>query len=926
MLRILLLALALALPGVSVAADESDDDGVAQGSEAKDAKKPRRLAPRSAVAKPDPRVVDTLKPSDSKGDSAKGDDSKGKPKATGEESDEPWQGDADSTANTGTDDPGKAAKPPIQPLPTDIRVNLDYDNVDIKDVIKDFSRKTGRNFLIDPKISGKITVHAPLAVPMQDAYEVFIAILDANRYATVVEADYRTDDPDWKRLGLTKPRWKRGDPLITRILPAADAKSEPLKLYKGSYMPKTSGLVTRLVSLDNISADEVSSIIQKWVSSSGDLISYAPTNTLIITDSANNIVRMLDLISELDISAPRQKLEVIEIQFAEATRVIEIIREIYGEDGTAQQKKKPTKASTRRSSKKGKTAAPKSVSSTSVGSQTSFISKMIADERTNSILLLATEKSLTEIRSLIERIDYETDPAARADIHVMYLEHQKAEELSQTLNNLTQQSNQRTQTNTRSNRASSRNNAAGNNERASASNTRTGQPGTLGGNFQDEIRITHDVPTNALVVTASRDDFNRLRKVVDLLDIPRKQVFVETVIMEVSDTRSNDNGISFHGGGGGANGLGPVSILGARGSQSISPATSLLDGSLLAGLGLGIFGQALNIPIAGVEGGLEIPAFGVVMRFLQEDTGTNVLSSPNILTLDNEEATIEIGETVPFPTGGSLAGLAGGAAGGLGIPTVSFTREDVGIILRITPQINEGDFVTMEVYQEISEVKEGSSADALTSGGPTTTKRSAETSVSVKSNQTVVIGGLMQEVETENESKVPVLGDIPLLGALFRNKRKTKRKTNLLIFLTPHVIDGPEDLYEVYRIKMLQREEFMRRFYGKTSEEQLSELNELIRYSMNLPDQPSVYRDRTSTRRDVMIRFDDSEGEELDTALDDLSSDDEAMLITPEGDVMIPADEGDDLEGSESDEVESDESDEDEGDESIEPPFEAGGE
>jgi general secretion pathway protein D len=933
MLRSLLLALVLALPSAAWAQDESGDDGVVQGSEdkKKDVKKPKRLAPRSAVAQPDPRVVDSLKPSKS---SSKTDDTPANKKETGEEVDEPWQGDADSTANTGVEDPGKSTKPPIQPLPTDIRVNLDYDNVDIKDVIKDFSRKTGRNFLIDPKISGKITVHAPLAVPMEDAYEVFIAILDANNYATVVEANYKTDDPDYRRLGLSKPRWKRGDPLITRILPAGDAKSEPLQIYKGNYLPRTSGLVTRLVTLDNISADEVSKVIQKWVSSAGDLISYAPTNTLIITDSANNISRMMDLISELDISAPKQKLEVVQIQFAEATRVIEIIREIYGEDGTAQQKttSSTSKASSRRNRNKGKSKAKAGTpaSSTSVGASTSFISKMIADERTNSILILATEKSLVEIRDLIARIDYETDPFAQSDIHVMYLEHQKAEELSQTLNNLTQQSNQRNQQGNRNTRGNNRN--AGNNERnaSRAANNRSGQAGNLGGNFQNEVRITHDVPTNALVVTASRDDFNRLRKVVDLLDIPRKQVFVETVIMEVSDSRSNDNGISWHGGGGGANQLGPVSILGARGSQSISPATSLLDGSLLAGLGLGIFGQALNIPVPGVDGGLEIPAFGVVMRFLQEDTGTNVLSSPNILTLDNEEATIEIGETIPFPTGGALAGLAGGlggAAGGFGgIPTVSFTREDVGIILRITPQINDGDFVTMDIYQEISEVQEGSTADTLATGGPTTTKRSAETAVSVKSNQTVVIGGLMQEVETENESKVPVLGDIPLIGALFRNKRKTKRKTNLLIFLTPHVIDGPEDLYEVYRIKMLQREEFMRRFYGKTSDEQLNELNELIRYSMNLPDQPSVYRDQTSRREDVMIRFDETEGVELDEAIDEIDSEDDAVLITPEGDLVIPADEGDDLpedgeEGDDGTEGGSDEATE----EDVEPPFEAGG-
>ena len=806
--------------------------------------------------------------------------------------DEPWLGDTDTSVPTG--EPAAPTRPPIQPLPQDVQINIDYDNVDIKDVIKDFSRKTGRNFLIDPKLSGKITIHAPLAVSMEDAYEVFLAILDANGYATVVEARYRSGDDQYTELGYTRPRWNKGDPLITRILSAADARSEPLRLYKGSHTPNTSALITRLIRLDNISADEVSAVVGKWVSGAGELVAYAPTNMLILTDSANNITRIMELIQELDISAPRQKLDVITIEFAEATRVVEIIKEIYGEDGTAQSKTKTktsSAAARRTAARKGsKTAAKKAGATSMVGSESSFIGKMIADDRTNSIIVLATEKSLIEIRDLVQRIDYETDPFADGDIHVMYLEHAKAEELSQTLNNLIQQSNQRAQQ-----RSTTRRGAAPRNTKAAASTA--GKGGDGGGNFESEVRLTHDVPTNSLVITASRDDYSRLRKVVDMLDIPRKQVFVETVIMEVSDTRINDNGVSWHGGGLINGEATNATIFAGRGSSSSTPAASLLDGSLLAGMGMGIFGEALNIPIPGVEGGFEIPAFGVVMRFLQEDQSTNVLSSPNILTLDNEEATIEIGETVPFPTGGlgSLGGAlagAGGAAGGLlsSLPSISFTREDVGIILRITPQINESDWVTMDVYQEISEVKEGSAADSASSGGPTTTKRSAETTISVKSNQTIVIGGLMQEVETENESKIPILGDIPLLGALFRNKRKTKRKTNLLIFLTPHVIDGPEDLQEVYRIKMLQRQEFMRRFYGKTPEEQLAELNELVRYSMNLPDSPSVYRDRPPKPREVMLRFDQpvveeptdtSYDAELDAALDAYEGD--GILITPEG-------------------------------------------
>ena len=913
-LSLVILAMGLLLVAPSAfAGDEESDDGEAQARDDDDDDAPKikdRIKPRTGTGTP----ADALERATGAGPAtttAEGDTTGADPApaADGDDDDdddddasdepEPWRGDGDSPA---TSDPATPPRRVVEPLPGDVRINIDYDDVEIKDIIKDFAHKTGRNFLVDGKISGKITIHAPRAVSVDEAYEAFIVALDSAGYTTVVEARFQSGP-------------NRGKPMLTRILPAADAKTEPLELYRsGRSIPNSAHLITRLVQVDNVSVDEMSRILQKWVSKDGDIVAYPPSNTLIITDSANNIRRMVELIEELDISAPKQKLEVIQIEFAEAAQVLAIVQEIYGVDAAATGRSAPAassassraaerraarRASRGRSSSPGSTATTTagSASATSVGKEGSFVSKMIADERTNTILVLATEKSIEEIKALIEEIDYEVDPSANADIHVIYLEHAKAEELSSTLNSLTQQSS-RTSAATRRTGTAAAGTAAG---RAAAADrgaaSGAGQPGSLGGNFVGEVRITHDVPTNSLVITASRDDYTRLKRVIDLLDIPRKQVFVETVIMEVSDTRVNDNGISWHGGGlgSGAAGGSPVSIIGARGSGSISPAASLLDGSLLAGLGLGIFGEALNVALPGVEGGLEIPAFGVVLRFLQEDQSTNVLSSPNILTLDNEEATIEIGETVPFPTGGLLGGLGGlaGAAGGAsglgGIPSVSFTREDVGIILRITPQINESDWVTLDIYQEISEVKEGSTTDSLSTGGPTTTKRSAETHVSVRSNQTVVIGGLMQEVETESESKVPILGDIPLIGALFRNKRKTKRKTNLLIFLTPHVIDTPEDLQEVYLVKMLQREEFMRRFYGKTAEEQMDELNQLIRYSMNLPGQPPVYSDPEPPRGDVTIEGIDPDDADLLRAIEALDEIEGEVLITPDGEVDLDA-------------------------------------
>lgn len=892
---VLLCAVSLMLTPSALAWAQEGGDGLAQAAEgdgksgtdaarpkARNLPKPVTAAPGLITPPPPPAADDARTPPTPGDDSA----------ATAGSADKSTTDAAAGGSSTSAATAAPAERKVLAPFPKDTLITIDYDGVELKDIIKDFAEKTGRNFLLDAKVSGKVTIISPKMVTVEAAYEAFIAAMDAAGFTTVVLV-----------------RDSKGNPVLTRIMDAKDARSEPIQIYKnGSSAPKgTSQLITRLVQLQNVAADEISKVVQGMISPYGDMIAYAPANTLIITDSAVNITRIVELISELDVSAPRQKLEVVQVRFAEAAKLVDIITQLYG---TAESAKKSSgsaataaKDRVRRRTGDKEATAPAAASLESVGEETTFIGKMIADERTNSIIVLATEKAISEIKDLIAELDYEVDPAAQADIQVVYLEHAKAEELSQTLNSLIQTTNQRqaqrrTAGGNAANNATARGGAAERGDNDGARGGNAGAPGELGGNFQGEVRIAHDVPTNSLVITAGRDDFRRLRRVIDMLDIARKQVFVETVIMEVSDTRRKDAGVSWHGGVPGKGEV-PVNGIFARGSDSVSLASSLLDGSMLAGIAAGIFGNSINIPIPGIDGGFEIPMFGLVLHALQEDTSTNVLSAPNILTMDNEEATIEVGETVPFPTGGlgGLSGLSGlaGAAGisglsGLGgLSSLSYTREDVGIILRLTPQVGENDNVILDIYQEISEVKEGSAA-ANGGGGPTTTKRSAETHVAVRSNQTIVIGGLMQEVETENEGKVPILGDIPLIGALFRNKAKTKRKTNLLIFLTPHVIDEAEDLQEIYQVKMLQRQEFMRRFYGKTPEEQRAQLNELIRYSMNLPDEPSAFRHQEPKPKYEPESEDGEEelSEEEAEALREALAGQGGTLITPDGEQAPP--------------------------------------
>jgi len=267
---------------------------------------------------------------------------------------------------------------------------------------------------------------------------------------------------------------------------------------------------------------------------------------------------------------------------------------------------------------------------------------------------------------------------------------------------------------------------------------------------------------------------------------------------------------------------------------------------LLSGLAMGVFGEMVDVTVSDGAGGttdLSVPSFGIALNALQSNSLVNILSTPNVLTLDNEEASISVGRNIPVPTSTSFDSNNN--------PIVSYQREDVGIQLTVTPQINESNFVTLEVSQEVSEIEEDSSG-LDTSAGFITSQRKAETTVLVHDNQTIVLGGLIANTETFVETKIPILGDIPLIGALFRGKRETARKTNLLIVLTPHVISEPSDLEEVYRIKVAQRNEFLRRFYGKTPEQQQAEMRNLLQYSMNLVDQPSVYRTKIAADLDAI--------------------------------------------------------------------------
>ncbi|NPC87139.1 type II secretion system secretin GspD, partial [Pyxidicoccus fallax] len=344
--------------------------------------------------------------------------------------------------------------------------------------------------------------------------------------------------------------------------------------------------------------------------------------------------------------------------------------------------------------------------------------------------------------------------------------------------------------------------------------------------FSGEVKISADKGTNSLVIVASAADYKNIVQVIQQLDTPRRQVFVEAVIMEVNLDRNSDFGVNLHSGfslktsEGDAPGLIGTNNRGSGLPPSLSLANLAQFGGFLAGL------QGPVIP-ALEKLGLDIPAFGVVLHAMQQSSDVNVLSTPHILTSDNEEAEITVGQNVPFQSGFSpsslgstVGGVTGGTGGlnpsilgglgGLGSLYAPITRQNVELKLTVKPQINDSDYIRLVITEQTEEI---ASSDPVL--GPTTSRRSAKTTVIAKDQETVVIGGIMQDRTLETVTKVPVLGDIPILGHLFRETTRRKTKTNLLLFLTPYIIRGPEDFRVIFERKMKERQQFVEQFYGQ---------------------------------------------------------------------------------------------------------------
>jgi general secretion pathway protein D len=647
-------------------------------------------------------------------------------------------------------------------------IHLNFRDADILQIVDLMSELTGKNFLVDDKVRGKVTIIAPQPVTVDEAYQVFLSILEIQGFTIVPQGP------------------------IIKIIPTRDVKDSPIPTTTDPdyALPATSdAFVTQLIPLQYADANEIRGLLSPLVSRESSMLAYTPTNTLILTETFSNLTRLRKIIDALDIEAPAATLKVRPLEHAAAEQLASAVQSALealaassriGEAGapaappTPQQRRSraPTPAAGQPGSERGP--------------------RIIPDPRTNSLVLIATREDIQTAENIISQLDIPT-PEGRGQIHVYYLAHAKAEELAQVLTAQASELAQATTPGQPGDAGTPLRGGAGTGTRPGTLGTRTTAPGTrtgvTTGTTPSGITITADKPTNSLVITAPPEAYAILKEIIQKLDIRRAQVLVEGLIAEVTFQKTINLGVEWRV-------IDEPNGLQVFGSSTGSESTGLLNtlttnpltGLTTPGFLIGALRNTISI------NGTDIANIPVILRAFQGDTDVNILSTPNLLTTDNEEAEIIIGEERPF-----LRSEQDTPSGGIVSTSRTFEFRDTGITLRITPQISQGRTVRLQLFLEVTRFISESEVGAVT-----TTKRTARTTLIVDDSQTIVIGGLLQDDNNDAKTQVPCLGNVPVLGWAFKQSSSRRGKTNLLIFITPHIVTSPEDVERVTTHKRLQ--------------------------------------------------------------------------------------------------------------------------
>ena len=669
------------------------------------------------------------------------------------------------------------------------RFSFEFAKAEVVDIVKAISDMTRRNFIIPDNLkSKKITILSPTKINASEAWQVFLTALAVN-------------DITVSRSGKFY-KLMQSKEAIKSTIPTCVGPEEKCPEYSEQ-------MVTALVSLEHIDAQQVNNVLKGLISKEGEIAIFQPTNALIISEYATNLRRLRNIVEALDQPGINDdELKLIQIKYATAAEIADKISQVFEIQGP--QARNHGRSATNLAQRRANAQANPNGEEESADVQ---ISKIISDERTNQIIVKASRKSFEAIKRLISQLDVPIAEEDQGRVHIYYLENASAEDLASTLSSLAQGGQQRTAAQRRQQQAQNRG--------AAPTASPTGPESAV--LFEGEVRITADASTNALIVVSSAHDFRSLKRLIEKLDRPRRQVYVEAAILEVTVTDNNSFGLSYHGAGTGIGTDGSVGFLqSSQVSGGISPTlTALADPTALLGVAGGavggILGDGVDVDV-GNGNVLSIPAFGVILRWLQSSSKANILSTPHILTTDNEEASIEVGQRIPFQRGTSIPNLTTGTTaqtlGNLGNLFSATDRIDVSLRLNIRPTINERNKVRLEIEQDIEDLV----GREETTQQPITARRNAKTVVVVDDQQTVVLGGLIRDRMRSSESKIPVLGDLPIVGWLFKQTSSEAEKVNLLLVLTPYIISERDDFQRIFERKLREHEEFAADFYGDSPE------------------------------------------------------------------------------------------------------------
>lgn len=644
-------------------------------------------------------------------------------------------------------------------------VTLNFVEADIQAVVRALSRSTGQQFLVDPRVKGNLTLVSEGQVPARQAYDMLLAALRMQGFSVVDVGG------------------------VAQVVPEADAKLLGGPIYRADK-PAGNGMLTRTFRLQYENAVNLIPVLRPIVSPNNPINAYPGNNTIVITDYAENLTRVAQIIEGIDTPSAIDT-DVVQIQNGIAVDIAGMVSELLEQPGN---------------------------------DPTQKIS-VIGDPRSNAIIIRAGSPERTELaRNLIYKLDNaQSNPS---NLHVVYLRNAQAAKLAQALRGLlTGESDSGGSDSARSVlSAMGGGNASGGQNGQSQSNTSqtsTSGTSTSGGNGYAQgasssgtqsgaqqadqsvafsaggVTIQADATTNTLLISAPDPLYRNLREVIDMLDQRRAQVVIESLIVEVGEDDANEFGVQWQTGNLAGNGVIGGANLGGSGFKA-GGKTSV--DVLPAGLSVGFLNGTVDIPGIG-----KVMDLKVLAHALKSKGGTNVLSTPNLLTLDNEAASIFVGQTIPFVSGSYVTG-GGGTSNN---PFQTVTREEVGLKLNVRPQISEGGTVKLDIYQEVSSIDERAS-NSVTAAGIVTNKRAIDTSILLDDGQIMVLGGLLQDGYSQSNDAVPWLSSIPGLGALFRNERRATTKTNLMVFLRPYIIRDSG----AGRAITLNRYDFMRRAQG----------------------------------------------------------------------------------------------------------------